>query len=318
MSREVVMSDLAVITLLALMQMELEPPVWLLGNLICEKSIGMIAGPRGCGKSFLALLIAYAIAFSKPLKPWGLGAGAPVLYIDGEMRLSTIQERFRLIHAKNSTPDSMDDFGSLLRILSRDHSPMAIGAIDTPEGQSLIESQMLPGTKLAILDNYSGLSQNGSESSAAWASMKSWLIKLRQQGISVLILHHTGKNGQQRGSSAHEDLLDYSILLSPVTGDPELGDTRFTIEHTKLREFVPDLRQKFVCSFWTEDEKVLRHKIEPLLPEIPALTQQIVQMRDEGLNQVEIAKKLGCHKSTVSRALKHLPVAVADDEGSTA
>ena len=43
---------------------------------------------------------------------------------------------------------------------------------------------------------------------------------------------------------------------------------------------------------------------------------QIVQMRDEGLNQVEIAKKLGCHKSTVSRALKNLPVAVVEDENN--
>lgn len=104
------MSDLAVITLLALMQMELEPPVWLLGNLICEKSIGMIAGPRGC-TVILGAAHRLCDCFSKPLKPWGLGAGAPVLYID-EMRLSTIQERFRLIHAKNSTPDSMDDFDS--------------------------------------------------------------------------------------------------------------------------------------------------------------------------------------------------------------
>ena len=73
-------------------------------------------------------------------------------------------------------------------------------------------------------------------------------------GIALILFHHTGKNGQQRGSSMHEDLLDYSILLSPLQSDANRQDTRFGIEHTKLRDHLPELRQKYECSIWTEDE----------------------------------------------------------------
>ena len=131
-------------------------------------------------------------------------------------------------------------------------------------------------------------------------------------------MHHAGKNGQQRGSSAHEDILDYSILLSPLPGDAELGDTRFAIEHTKLREFVPELRQKFVCSFWTEDSSVLRHKITPMEAEISELTQAILQLDSEGLSQSKIADKTGKHKSTISRVLKKARQDAQKDEESKA
>lgn len=43
----------------------------LLGRMILVKSIGMIAGPRGGGKSWLALLFAYSVAGGKSLDPWG-------------------------------------------------------------------------------------------------------------------------------------------------------------------------------------------------------------------------------------------------------
>ena len=41
-----------------------------------------------------------------------------------------------------------------------------------------------------------------------FAPMQQWLLRLRRRGVSVLVVHHAGKNGDQRGISKREDLLD--------------------------------------------------------------------------------------------------------------
>jgi putative DNA primase/helicase len=41
----------------------------LLGQMIREKTVGMIAGPRGGGKTWVALLASYSIAGGKCLNP---------------------------------------------------------------------------------------------------------------------------------------------------------------------------------------------------------------------------------------------------------
>ena len=65
-----------------------------------------------------------------------------------------------------------------------------------------------------VLDNLSSLTavirDNDAES---WGPIQEWLLRLRRRGISVLIVHHAGKGGQQRGTSRREDVLDTSISL---------------------------------------------------------------------------------------------------------
>lgn len=36
-----------------------------------------------------------------------------------------------------------------------------------------------------------------------------WLREIRHRGITVLIVHHAGKGGDQRGASRREDILGY-------------------------------------------------------------------------------------------------------------
>jgi hypothetical protein len=43
--------------------------------------------------------------------------------------------------------------------------------------------------------------------------MQNWLLQLRRQGIAVLLIHHAGTNGRQRGTSRREDALDTVIAL---------------------------------------------------------------------------------------------------------
>ena len=58
---------------------------------------------------------------------------------------------------------------------------------------------------------------------------------LRRQGVSVLLIHHAGVNGRQRGTSRREDALDTVIALRrPEDYSPEEG-ARFEIHFEKLR-----------------------------------------------------------------------------------
>jgi len=271
--------------------------------MILEKSIGMLAGPRGGGKSWNAMIFAYAVAGGKEVLPWGVGSGTPVTYLDGEMRATGVQTRFRLLHAKDQFATSRKRAEANFHIVSRDYTGDPIGSIDTEEGQTKIDTLIFPSTKLLIVDNLSAWTSGGREDSNAWATIKNWLIKKRLQGIAVLLIHHTGKNGQQRGSSMHEDLLDYSILLSPLPSRGERNETRFAVEHTKLRDHIPALRQKYECSIWSDEEGLdfdfAVAGSNPAEHEI-----QIIELAGAGMSMTDVAKQLGFSTSKVSRVLK--------------
>ena len=295
-----------------LMDIEFPADISLLGNMILKKSIGMIAGPRGGGKSWLAMIIAYAIAAAKPLHPWGWGTAAPVVYLDGEMRAKGLQERFKLIHSKNTTPD--ETALTNLKIISRDHFGETIGSIDDPLGQQALDALLPDNMALLIIDNLSAWTSGGREDANAWATIKTWLIDKRLQGVAVLIIHHTGKGGQQRGTSAHEDLLDYSILLSVLPGNPDLHETCFSIEHTKIRDYIPELRKSYVCSITTINE-IWDFVITAQGATLTEKEETVLRLKNEGKSDTEIAKSLKVDKSTVGRWLKKIKIIQDSVEG---
>jgi AAA domain/Homeodomain-like domain len=291
------------ISLGAFLDIQFSPDQELLGKMILEKSIGLIAGPRGGGKSWMAMIFAYAIAGTKEVSPWGVGSGAPVSYLDGEMRAMGVQQRFNLLHNRNRSAASRNAVEVNFNIISRDYVGNPIGFIDTEDGQSGIDNLIHPRTKLIIVDNLSAWRVGGAEDSNSWATIKSWLIKKRLQGIAVLLIHHTGKNGQQRGSSTHEDLLDYSILLSRVPSRIDRDETRFGIEHTKLRDHIPELRQKYEGAIWT-DTNGFGFEFSPAGSTLTQEEAAMAKLAKEGLSMTEIGKQLGCSTSKVSRFLK--------------
>jgi putative DNA primase/helicase len=127
---------------------------------------------------------------------------------------------------------------------------------------------------------------------------------LRTKGIAVLLVHHTGKNGSsQRGTSIHEDLLDYSILLrEDKSGKPKNG-TSFLLEHTKLRELHPDIPKVCRYTFTTDlATDVMDHRYED--GDSDTVSEDdvaIVELLKEGLSGKEVAAKLDVSSSVVSR-----------------
>jgi len=61
------------------------------------------------------------------------------------------------------------------------------------------------------------------------------MLRLRRRAISVIVVHHAGKNGDQRGVSNREDLLDTSISLRRPSDYSPAEGARFEVHVAKGR-----------------------------------------------------------------------------------
>ena len=209
------------------------PREMLLDPILPERSLAMLYAPRGIGKTLLSLSIGLAVASGSPSLRWQAPRQRRVLYVDGEMPMVSLQERLRAISVGLAVVVPNDGF----RVLAADNIENGL-SIGSEAGQRAIDP-LLSGVDLVILDNLSTLCTNGSESASdAWVPMQNWLLKLRRQGIAVLLVHHAGTNGRQRGTSRREDALDTVIALRrPEDYSPEQG-ARFEVHFEKLRNRV--------------------------------------------------------------------------------
>jgi putative DNA primase/helicase len=223
------------------LNLHIPPREMLLHPILPQRSLAMLYAPRGIGKTLLALSMGLAVASGGQLLRWSAPNPRRVLYIDGEMALACLQERLRCIALGLGHGVPNDGF----RILAADSVD---GGIDLGSDERSLEP-LLSNTDLLILDNLSTLCTTGSETASdAWVPMQNWLLKLRRGGISVLLIHHAGVNGRQRGTSRREDALDTVIALRrPEDYSPDQG-ARFEIHFEKLRNRADkNIRQKLAA-----------------------------------------------------------------------
>jgi RecA-family ATPase len=190
------------------LNLNVPPREMLLDPILPERSLAMLYAPRGVGKTLLGLSIGLAVASGTPLLRWAAPRKRRVLYVDGEMPLVSLQERLRMLSVGFGSEIPNDGF----QVLAADHTESGI-SLGAEEGQNLLDP-LLGRVDLLILDNLSTLCTTGSESASdAWVPMQNWMLKLWRQGVAVLMIHHAGTNGRQRGTSRREDALDTVIAL---------------------------------------------------------------------------------------------------------
>jgi putative DNA primase/helicase len=270
--------------------LEVPPREMLLAPILPERSLSMLYAPRGIGKSWLGLSIGLAVASGGSVLRWNAPRLRRVLFVDGEMVLSDLQVRLNSILAGLGTKIPNDGF----RMLAADHSELGIN-LGGPEGQRELERH-LDGVDLLILDNLSTLMANGSEgASDAWLPMQNWLLRLRRKGIAVLLVHHAGVNGRQRGTSRREDALDTVIALRrPADYSPQQG-ARFNVHVEKARTLAGEGALAFEAAiepFITPDcgRPSIRWVAQDLKPPI---FQQAAELFAQGLSVREVKKALG-------------------------
>ena len=183
------------------------------------ESLAMLYAPRGVGKTLLGPSVGLAVASGTTLLRWSAPRKRRVLYVDGEMPLVSLQERLRVLSVGLGAEIPNDGF----QVLAADHIESGIG-LGTEEGQGMLDP-LLKDVDLLILGNLSTLVTTGSENASdGWVPIQNWLLRLRRQGVAVLLIHHAGTNGRQRGTSRREDALDTVLALRrPEDYSPEQG-----------------------------------------------------------------------------------------------
>ena len=279
-----------------LFALDIKPRGMVLEPIIPEKGLVMLYATRGTGKTHVALGIAYAVATGSAFLKWRARRARRVLVIDGEMPASELRERLQWING-GATPTPRT-----LKILPIDLVERGIRTLACPEVQAELDP-WLAGVELLVLDNLSSLTaalrENDSDS---WSPIQDWLLRLRRRGISVLIVHHAGKTGGQRGTSRREDVLDTSISLRhPSDYAPEQG-ARFDVHIDKGRGIHGEQAKPFEA--WLE---VVNNTAVWTMKEIEDLDRQRAEeLLAAGLSLREVAEELGISKTGAHRLKRQI------------
>jgi putative DNA primase/helicase len=277
-----------------------------LDPIIPEKGLAMLYAARGVGKTHIACGISCATSAGSTFLKWKANRPRRVLHCDGEMPASELRQRFAQVMAGMT----MKPGPGMLRVLSADLIEMGIGNFASPKVQEEIDP-LLKGVELLVLDNLSSLTSVIRDNDAeSWNPIQEWLLRLRRRGVSVLIIHHAGKGGEQRGTSRREDVLDTSISLRRPSDYTPTEGARFELHFEKARgihgERAKPFEAKFElrdgAAFWSiqEIEDVEYARVKALL--------------DDGLSIRDIADETGISRSTVHRIKKKIDVLEAEAE----
>jgi len=261
---------------------------WLL-----NQSLAMIHSWRGTGKTHVALGIAYAVASGGNFLGWTVPMAKKVLFIDGEMPGAALQERMSAIIASSD----VEAAPGMLRIVTPDIQTGFMPDLSNNSGQAALDDIIEPDTSLIIIDNLSSLCRSGKENEAeSWLSLATWALRQRAAGRSVLFVHHSGKDGKQRGTSRREDFLDVVINLKRPVDYMATDGACFEIHFEKSRHLTGDDVLPIEARLFVDEHGKQAWTIRTVEE---TNFDRVVSLAGEGMTQKEIADELGVNKSTV-------------------
>ena len=186
---------------------QLPAPRWLVHNHLVAETISVLFGPSGGGKTFVALDLALTVATGQPWLGTEAVEGGYVVYATGE-GLAGLARRIQAWRAAHGHP-SLERF----RVL-----PVAVQFMDAADLEQLrADLRSLPeAPKLIIVDTLArsmiGAEENSAKDMGLFLDGVEQIT--REWGAHVLLVHHTGKNGEtERGTSALRGFVQTMLKL---------------------------------------------------------------------------------------------------------
>jgi len=292
----------------ALAKAEVPESEWIVEGWLRRPSINMIFAERGRGKTFWSLSLALSVAQGFDFGPYKIPQKWNTLYIDGEMPLADLKER--IVSLSEVLPPNMHMLPS--ELVYRKARPLNI---NIPKQQERIDQLLFDMENngqhpdLIIFDNLSSLGGGIDENdNSALDDQLQWFVELRHRGHAILLVHHAGKSGTQRGASRKEDLMDTVVeLRKPDDQQPYPGPGAwFEMHFSKTRSMSPeplwvDMHlapgKSGMLGWRWHTQKIKKTNADETLMEI---------IRREPGGPVDLAKQIERPKQTIGDHLKQL------------
>jgi DNA primase catalytic core len=265
-----------------------------------ESSIIMVYGDRGVGKTQFGMSLLASLTTGQSFGPWEVITPVPVLYLDGEMISQDTKERLQGLRINGKREPLYiysDAYANALGL------PRA-NLLEENGRQHMKSILINKGVKVWVADNLASLTPGIDENKKEqYDPINQFFLDLRFSGITTIFLHHSNKEGGQRGTSGREDNIDFSILLERPANYSPLDGARFVVKFRKSRIPLSDLHligeNEFKMETTSEGEYLWtcnKSKKTRLI--------EVVMMLEEGYSSKEIAIKLGITEGRVSQLKK--------------
>ena len=282
-------------------QQDLPDRRYFLYPIIPEASITLIAGEDGSGKSMFCMGITDALAKGQNFQPWENRAGSPIkcFYFEGEMHPYDFQER--LIQMDTNENFHVYSAGAN----QSDANPFSRGNLTELEYRQALAIKIIQeGYKFVVIDNLASLAPGINENQKAdYDPINQWLLSLRHAGVTILLVHHLGKGGEQRGTSAREDNVDSIIYIKKPQRHNAQDGCKFDLRFDKFRPRVDTDSRDLVRNrqFWyrQNDQGIyVWHRSESKLEEGIGILKDLL---NSNLTLNQIADRHGTSQPSVSR-----------------
>jgi putative DNA primase/helicase len=263
-----------------------------------EGDLGYIFGFRGVAKTWFALGLSTALSTGGKIGEWQAHAACQVAYLDSEMPAEDIRAR---VIGLGLTAN--DNFHLLNHELLFERTGKVVNVNNITIQKAITRYCVENKIQVFVVDNLStaayGMRENEADS---WEQMNRWLLELRREKISVVIIHHAGRAGNMRGTSKREDAAFWVIQLDDAKKDSDDRNgarfiSRFTKSSRNTQLDVPSYEWHFLTDFATNEVH-----IDCKLSEGLAVFHAVIE---SGVTKPsEIAKVMGIQDYQVSRFAK--------------
>ena len=270
----------------------------IVGEWLCEGDMGIIFAPRGVGKTWFSLGLATAITGRESFGPWKISDRPRVLYLDGEMPVELIKER---VTGMGGGDESLVILNHQL-LFQQAEKEVNMATLEAQN--AILQLCLRDGIGVLVCDNLScltfGLKENDNDS---WEVMKRWFLKLRRHNITVLLVHHAGRNGDLRGGSKREDDTSWIISLQDAGDDSSSKQgAGFISRFTKQPRNVPNGEPVIEWSFQTGEDGAVT-----ITSKEPNRLETLIQLVRDGVTLAnDLAQELKVGAPTISKWAKKL------------